>query len=409
MNLVPVSVDSIRLKQPLPFHLLDKAGVLIAKKGFVIETDEGLLEVAAREGGLYIDADNNENQAPKDVQRAFVDQLQTMVREQRNIGYIAKTRLSLDALQRREAEQNLPFDWLDLQVQANHLLHDGNAQSFRDRLAHIDTVLSRQIVRNPDGALFALIYLSASETGMYSATHAMLVAVMCVLAAREVLNWPEDEVGVLFKAALTMNVAMTELQDRLSRQKAPLDAEQRARVRDHAERSAQLLAAFGIDDPVWLGAVRAHHEPTPGPLGPRDAAHRMARLIQRADMFAARLAPRMTRPPTAPAVAMQACYFDELRKVDEAGAALIKAVGIYQPGAFVRIATDEIAVVVRRGSNTSTPRVAVVLNRNGVPIVEPPTRETSAKDYRIVASVAHRDVRVQLNLERMLLLTQSGG
>jgi len=117
----------------------------------------------------------------------------------------------------------------------------------------------------------------------------------------------------------------------------------------------------------------------------------------------------MTRPPTAPAVAMQACYFDELRKVDEAGAALIKAVGIYQPGAFVRIATDEIAVVVRRGSNTSTPRVAVVLNRNGVPIVEPPTRETSAKDYRIVASVAHRDVRVQLNLERMLLLTQSGG
>ena len=97
--------------------------------------------------------------------------------------------------------------------------------------------------------------------------------------------------------------------------------------------------------------------------------------------------------------------FDENRQVDEAGAALIKAVGIYQPGTFVRLATDEIAVVIKRGLNTSTPRVAVLGSRSGMPTMEPIIRETSTRDYRIVASVPHREVKVQINLERLLPLT----
>jgi ribosomal protein S16 len=104
---------------------------------------------------------------------------------------------------------------------------------------------------------------------------------------------------------------------------------------------------------------------------------------------------------------MQACYFDENKQVDEAGAALIKAVGIYQPGTFVRLATDEIAVVIKRGVNTTTPKVAVLINRSGMPTVEPTIRDTSLRDYRAVASVAHRDVKVTLNLDKLLPLTQT--
>ena len=122
-------------------------------------------------------------------------------------------------------------------------------------------------------------------------------------------------------------------------------------------------------------------------------------------MFAARLAPRASRAPLAPAAAMQACYFDENKAIDEAGAALIKAVGIYQPGSFVRLATNEIAIVIKRGANTTTPRVAVLLNRAGLATVEPTIRDTGLKDHRIVASVPHRDVKVQINLERLLPLT----
>jgi hypothetical protein len=104
---------------------------------------------------------------------------------------------------------------------------------------------------------------------------------------------------------------------------------------------------------------------------------------------------------------MQAIYFNENRQVDEAGAALIKATGIYSPGSFVRLATDEIAAVIKRGYNTTTPRVAVVINRTGMPTGELIVRDTSKPDYKIVAGVSHRDVKVQINLERLLALTKS--
>ena len=61
--------------------------------------------------------------------------------------------------------------------------------------------------------------------------------------------------------------------------------------------------------------------------------------------------------------------------------------------------------MTRRGANTNTPRVAVVVNRSGMPTVEPTIRDTTLKDYRITASVPHRDVRVQINLEKLLPLT----
>jgi HD-GYP domain-containing protein (c-di-GMP phosphodiesterase class II) len=235
----------------------------------------------------------------------------------------------------------------------------------------------------------------------------MLVGVMCSLAAREVLKWPAELESTLCKAALTMNIGMTELQDRLALQKEAPNPEQRRQVDQHAVRSVSLLKQLGVTDPCWLEAVLDHHTKAPGPLAGRNEGQRMARLIQRADIFAARLAPRASRPPESPASAMQASYFDENRQIDEAGAALIKAVGIYSPGSFVRLTTNEIAVVVRRGANTTTPRVAILINRTGMPVGELIVRDTSQREYRIVASMAHREVKVKINLERLLVLTKS--
>jgi hypothetical protein len=107
----------------------------------------------------------------------------------------------------------------------------------------------------------------------------------------------------------------------------------------------------------------------------------------------------------APAHAMQATYFDEVKKVDEAGASLIKAVGIYPPGSFVKLASNEIATVVRRGVNTLTPRVAVLVNRHGMPMAEPAIRDTRLVEYKIVSAVNHRDIKVRSDLMRLLTLT----
>jgi HD-GYP domain-containing protein (c-di-GMP phosphodiesterase class II) len=403
MNLVTVNIDSIRIGQPLPFSLRDEGGVLLAQKGYVVTSRGDLELMIGRRSNLFIDVAESDSH-----RRAYMGKLNNLVMEEKSLGQIAGAQMSsADVEVRRDTGGDGEPDWLDLQTQANAMLRDSNPASFINRLQRLQAQLSRHSQLNPDGTLFALIHLSSSDVQMYSATHSMLVAVMCSLAAREVLKWPAEQETLLCNAALTMNISMTDLQDRMARQKEAPSPEQRRQLADHSIRSVQILQQLGVDDSVWLEAVLDHHTKMPGPLAGRTPGQRIARLIQRADMFAARMAPRVARQPESPAAAMQACYFDENRQIDETGAALIKAVGIYSPGSFVRLTTNEIAVVIKRGSNTTTPRVALLINRNGMPTGELIVRDTSQADYRIVASVPHRDVKVQLNLERLLVLTKA--
>ncbi|MGQ0710922.1 MAG: HD-GYP domain-containing protein [Rhodoferax sp.] len=405
MNLVPVSVDSIHIGKPLPFPVMDKDGVLIAKRGYVVASRKDLLDFSQRNGGLFIDIADSEAH-----HKAYVEKLQSMVREDRALGEIASTKLERSrSVEREDAQPPLRLDWLDLQFQAHALSMENHPLYFADRLERLAGVLLQQSRDNPDGTLFALMYLSASDTQMYSATHGMLVSVVCLLAARDVLRWPGAEQELLFRAALTMNIGMAQVQDQLANQKEPPTLAQRRIIDEHSHKSAQVLERLGIDSHEWLEVVRNHHQQVPGPLGPRTLSERITRLIQRADMFAAKLAPRASRAPVAPAQAMQSCYYDENRQVDEAGVALIKALGVYPPGTFVRLATEEIAVVVKRGSNTSMPRVAVLVNRSGMPTIEPIQRDTSLREHRVVAGVPFRDVKVRLNLEKLLPLTLPTG
>lgn len=402
-KLVAVSVDSVRIGEPLPFALMDAEGTLLAGKGYVIPSRNELQALVGRGVSLYIDVADSEAH-----HRAYVGRLHEMVLKDTTLGEIAGAQMTSSDVGSSRAEaddEDEAPDWLDYQAQANNLLRDSRGAQFLQRLLRLQRRLRQQSLRNADGALFALFHLSASELRMYSATHAMLVSVMCGLAARDVLNWPAEEEQRLCLAALTMNLGMTDLQDKLAQQLPPPTPEQRRLIDTHAERSIAMLQQAGVSDGAWLEAIRFHHNVAPGPLAAKSEGQRMARLIQRADMFAARLAPRASRVPTSPAAAMQASYFDENRQVDEAGAALIKAVGIYSPGSFVRLNTNEIAVVIRRGANTTTPRVAVLVNREGLPVVDPIIRDTSLREYRVVASVPHREVRIQLNLQRMLAMT----
>jgi HD-GYP domain-containing protein (c-di-GMP phosphodiesterase class II) len=400
MRLVQISLDSIIIGQPLPFPLMGKDGVLLAKKSYVVKSKKELTDIADRSSGIFIDETDSET-----YQRALLDKFYGVVRDDKSLNEIVSANMNNLTEAERRAQEDDRADWLDLQEQANTLLRDHNPVLFMSRLERLQHQLHRRSTFNPDGTLFALIYLSATDRRMYSATHAMLVSVMCGIAVRDVLRWPPAIEAMLCKAALTMNVGMTDLQDRLARQTEPLTPAQRTVVNNHSEKSAEVLMAMGVTDAIWLEAVKGHHNQPPGPLNTKTPAQRLARVIQRADSFAARLAPRASRNPIAPAAAMKACYFDENSQIDDVGGALIKAVGIYPPGTYVRLATEEIAIVVQRGLNTTMPKVAVMINRSGMPTVDPMVRDTSMSEYRIVASVPHREVKVQINLEKLLPLT----
>lgn len=398
MHLVALNIDSIHLGHPLPFALRGADGALLAHKGYVIRNRAELDVLLAR--GLQLCVDTDES---GDSHRAYLAQLQQMLLSENPLGQIASMKITAAAQGPQGTAQSGVPDWAELQLHATQLLRAPSAADFPRRLQALREALARHCQQTPDATLLALVYLSAQETRLYSATHALLVACVCMVVAHETLRWPQERVDRLGQAALSMNVAMTALQDQLAQQTQPLTAAQVQSIQGHAELSEAQLRQLGVADPAWLEAVRHHHRRTPGPW-PRAAKASRWPGSSSAPTCSARASPRAPRAPMAVTAAMQASYYDEERQVDEAGAALVKTLGVYPPGTFVRLASQEVGVVLRRGASATTPRVAVVLNRDGLPTGEMIPRDTAQPGWKVSAPVARHEVRVQVQLPRLLAL-----
>ena len=399
MNLVELNLSTIPFGQPIPFALRGVGGGLLANKGFVIRSADDLRVLLARGQALYVDTDES-----GESYRAFLSQIQSLLLSNKPLNQIATMTLQTTAAPSATIQDNSPPAWREWQLGLTQLLRNPDVADFAQRFEDLFTALKTYLQKNPDAALLALMQMSAEETRYYSATHAMLSSVICMTVARETLRWPENRVLPLGRAALSMNIGMAQLQDELAQQSTPLTPQQAQQVDQHSDASVSILRAMGISDPLWLDAVRTHHHRAPGKLSEKTLAQQMARLIQRSDIFGARIAPRINREPMSVTSAMQASYYDETKSMDEAGAALVKALGIYPPGAWVKLASEEIGVVVRRGASAATPRVAVLLNKSGMPTGEPIPRDTAQAAWKIVSPVAHKEVRVRLPLEKLLAL-----
>ena len=399
MNLVELNLSTIPYGQPIPFALRGVGGGLLANKGFVIRSADDLRVLLARGQALYVDTDES-----GESYRAFLSQIQSLLLSNKPLNQIATMTLQTTTAPAAATQDNSPPAWREWQLGLTQLLRTPSVADFAQRFEDLFSALNAYLLKNPDGALLALMQMSAEETRYYSATHAMLSSVICMTVARETLRWPENRVLPLGRAALSMNVGMAQLQDELAQQSTPLTPQQAQQVDQHSDASVSILRAMGITDPLWLDAVRTHHHRAPGKLSEKTLAQQMARLIQRSDIFGARIAPRINREPMSVTSAMQASYYDETKSMDEAGAALVKALGIYPPGAWVKLASAEIGVVVRRGASAATPRVAVLLNKSGMPTGEPIPRDTAQAAWKIVSPVAHKEVRVRLPLEKLLAL-----
>ncbi len=405
MSLIAIDMDAVTLGKPLPFSLRDSGGQLLAAKGYVIQSRADLIKLQGRGVSLFVD----ENEAIF-LNRALVSKIMTLVAGGSTLGEIARAEVTADDKGNKLLKKTITdVDWLDLQYQAHRILRDPRDPKFVANVQALFEALFDYAKSNPDAALLALFHISFSELRYYSSTHSMLVCVMVLIAARDVLGWDEDQQKSLGMAALTMNIGMTVLQDQLASQMASPSPEQRKLIEAHADHSTELLIEMGVTDEGWLQAVKEHHLPVSiATTEQPSVGQRMARLIHRADQFSARLSPRAGRTPLSPVAAMKASYFNEDNQVDEGGASLIKAVGIYFPGAFVRLKTQEVAVVVRRGINTSAPKVAVVLNRDGFPVAQPIVRDTAIKEYAVEAVIPQTSVKLQVQLKNLMQFAMGG-
>lgn len=266
----------------------------------------------------------------------------------------------------------------------DRLLKTMHKRGFPERVDQLARGLVDLIERDPDIGIFLSVRKDSLRVMMYGLTHSLHTALLCCLLARR-LGWSSSRVLRIVKAALTMNVAMLELQGRLAAQGAPALPPQMDAVLRHPQQAVERLRAAGVDDAEWLQAVAEHHERPGGggyPEGLQDPCE-MAWALQLADVFMARITPRSSRP----AISLQESARHVFRE-DGGGPlamAIVKELGLYPPGDVVQLRSGERAVVVRRGGSASTPIAASLTDRRGVPLANARRRDTACDEFAIVS------------------------
>ncbi len=396
--------ELLRVGEPTPFPLRDKTGCLLVPRGVMVATESQRLQIISRE--LYVEEHEGEL-----VKRALAGKVHHLVRNNALLGTIAGARAEREDLAHAAAAPapgrrlvDPASSWSGLVLRVAALLQDATQADFEAKALRLQQQLLEMLDSDPDNALLILVQATIADFRDYSATHAVLVAVVCELASRHIPTWNADMRRSLRLAALTMNVAMTALQNQLAAQDGPLSARQRELIAGHGPRGAAALRAAGVADELWLGAVEHHHDASAGPLLEKTAACQLARLIQRADIFAARLSPRKGRTAMSANSAAKAAFIDEGGQADEAGAALVKSTGISPPGSYVRLASGEVAVVLRRGLRANEPEVAAIVANTGLPLAEPALRNTRMRPNAVTGGVPPHEVRVRLNVGKLLKL-----
>ena len=377
MRIVPLPDGLLRPGQALPIALRDGRGGLVVSRGTLLSAGANVASLLRR--GLWADADELERWQRKDAEGSLG---------------------SHAALGSRPDDAGAAY-WTGLPECANRVLRDPAAAGFLGALTHLHDELMARVDREPDKALMALIRLASVSTEHYSATHGLLCAVAAGLVARQLPAWADADRRSLGLAALSMNVWMTELQDELAKQRSAPTVAQRAVLANHAAGAVKLLRDAGVDDAAWLEAVSHHHDAVPGPLAGRGKGQQMARVLQRVDLFTARLSPRRTRAAMSASAAAQAAYGGEDGRPDEAGMLLIRALGIYPPGCLVRLASAELGVVLRRGARANQPQVAAISDRSARLL---PVTAWRLSAQPIVAALAPQDCVLDLQLARLLAL-----
>lgn len=294
--------------------------------------------------------------------------------------------------------------WSDLESGlAMVLSHPHKVQEFEARILQYDRWMQNLIQYDTDVALYLLFQLASHSPVGYSASHALVCAVLSHLVAQE-FQLPQAERDSLVHAALTMNIAMTELQDQLANQREQPTPEQKAALRDHERRGADLLGQLGIKDKLWLQTVRQHHhQQDPDiPQYSLTLAQRLAQMLGVVDRYAAMISPRQSREGRSATDSARDILNNHNARNRMVGQALLHVVGLFPPGTFVQLDDGTQGVVLRRSRQDNRPDVAILLNDKGL-LMRPPSLHACA-DGSTAISAALPAARVQEHVNHHLLL-----
>jgi HD-GYP domain-containing protein (c-di-GMP phosphodiesterase class II) len=357
--------QQVQVGRPLPFNIRDADRTLLLATGQLI-TSEAQLQ-ALRDRGALTDSASA---------RARVDEARP---------------------------EQLPELWAECMDGVAAALRASEQAHFRAALDDAAEPVLALIERDPDLAIFQVLRQNPDDNVRYGVTHSVHASITTHLVAQR-LRWSPGQTLTAFKAALTMNIAMVELQGRLATQVSALTPLQRATIREHPMRGVEMLQSAGIVDRDWLDGVAQHHEAPDGsgyPLRLRDIGE-IASLLRRVDIYTAKLSGRSTRGALAANQAGREIFMQD--PTDPMNNALVKEFGIYPPGCCVRLASGETGIVVKRGPSANTPIVASLRDASGRTLAEPVRRDSSRPGFQVVDTLLEQDLHIRISPEKLVLL-----
>jgi HD-GYP domain-containing protein (c-di-GMP phosphodiesterase class II) len=361
-----VKKGEIIIGKPIPWNAFDENGMLLLRKGQIIQSASQLDILIAR--GLFHVKLENEDDTKKLVIKA----------------------------------QQSPFELIDsVQIRLENLfksITSGASKNFSVKILELCKMLQQACELDTDAAL-GTIFMD-NKCG-YTIIHPIHIAILCEVMSRE-LKWSENDRLLLLAAALTQNVAINDLQDKLYHQKEPLSNEQKQLIHEHPERSVELLSSAEVTNRVWLDAVLYHHEALDGsgyPFGLKGyAIPKSARLITVGDIYGASISKRTYREALPPDAAMREIYIKGGERIEtDLIKMCVKLIGIYPPGTFVRLMNGEIAVVTHRGEKAHLPIAHSVVRENGKMFLDPQKRDCSKDQYSIKEIITNDKDKIPVN------------
>ncbi|MCI4626063.1 MAG: HD domain-containing protein [Candidatus Magnetoovum sp. WYHC-5] len=300
--------------------------------------------------------------------------------------------------------QDAPFELISL-VQAKLYKIFNNLElckDFTSKIIELCTILQMLCHEDEDVAL-GTIHMSSDVD--YSITHPIKTAIVCEILAQQ-LGWPEDRRLTLLCAAISMNISMLECQNQFYGKNGKLNNSERQFIRRHPEEAVNILRKLGVNDELWLKTVLQHHEALDGSGYPYGITEKdiisLAKVLSLVDVYCARISPRSYRIGLMPNVAMNMLYMDTQRTVDSNIAlVLIKHLGIYPAGTYVRLNNNEIGIVVQRGEKVYCPIVYILFKADGRRTVIPLRRDTSSRVYKIKEVLYPKEVIFDVNLYQL--------
>jgi len=257
-------------------------------------------------------------------------------------------------------------------------------ESAEKRLLGLSRMLERTCVEAPDATL-ALVHLYSVNPNIHE--QILFYGILCQFIARQ-FGLDNKRTRILTAAALSANLALVPVADKLNSSNIILSREQREVIQKHPDRSIRALEAAGITNKLLHKIIAQHHEYSDGSGYPENLSGSdilpEAEILALAERYVAMITKRAyrTRMDIIEARKMVSTLADGKFR-PAIPRALLDVLGYYPPGVLVRLDNNEVGVVTRRANKSRGPFVQAIFNPRGHRYNGTFERDTSLMDYMI--------------------------